>query len=71
MIICGALLLFTTLVIVKLMQQTRVSVSMGVFSGLLIAGTSSYASGMDYLGLLLIGVGVLMLIKKEFYDVDF
>ena len=53
------------------MQSTSVSVVMGVLSGLLILGTSAYVSGRDYLGLVLIVAGVVMLIKKEFYDVDY
>lgn len=53
------------------MQSTSVSVVMGVISGMLILGTSAYASGTDYLGLALIVAGVVMLIKKEFYDVEY
>ncbi len=51
------------------MQSTSVSVVMGVLSGILILGTSPYASGTDYLGLALILAGVIMLLKKEFYEV--
>jgi hypothetical protein len=69
MIVFGAILLFTVVITIKLMQQTRVSVAMGVFSGLLILGTSTYVSGIDYIGLALIIVGIVMLVKKEFYDV--
>jgi hypothetical protein len=69
MIVCGAVILFTVIIIIKLMQMTRVSVVMGVFSGLLVAGTTAYSSGIDYLGLVLIAGGAGMLIKKEFYDV--
>lgn len=70
MLFYGVVLLFTVIITIKLMQSTSVSVVMGVLSGVLILGTSSYASGTDYLGLALIVAGVLMLIKKEFYDVD-
>lgn len=69
MLVFGAVLLYTVIVTIKLMQLTRVSVVMGVFSGLLILGTSTYVSGLDYFGLVLIAVGIIMLIKKEFYDV--
>lgn len=68
MIASGALLLVTVVIIIKLMQLTRVSVVMGVLSGLLIMGTSSYVNGADYLGFVLIATGVIMVIKKEFYD---
>ena len=44
---------------------------MGVLSGLLIVGTNNYSSGVDYLGLGLIGVGVGMILKKEFFDLEF
>jgi hypothetical protein len=64
MLAFGVVLLFTIIITIKLMQLTRVSVVMGVFSGLLIIGTSTYVSGIDYLGLALILVGVIMLIKK-------
>jgi hypothetical protein len=69
MLVFGAILLFTVIVIIKLMQSTRVSVVMGVLSGLLILGTSTYTSGIDYLGFVLIAVGVAMLLKKEFYEI--
>jgi hypothetical protein len=67
----GVVLLFTVIITIKLMQSTSVSVVMGVISGMLILGTSAYASGTDYLGLALIVAGVVMLIKKEFYDVEY
>ena len=68
---CGFLLLLTMLMTIKLMQSARVSVVMGITSGLLMMGTASYILWMDYVGLLLIGVGILMIIKKEFYDIDY
>lgn len=61
--------MFTIIITIKLMQLTRVSVVMGVFSGLLIIGTTTYVSGVDYAGVVLIAVGIIMLIKKEFYDI--
>lgn len=71
MIASGLLVLATVVIIIKLMQLTRVSVVMGVLSGLMIVGTSSYVSGVDYLGFALIAAGVAMIIKKEFFDVEF
>jgi hypothetical protein len=70
MIVCGFLMVFTVAATVRLMQAVRVSVVMGVLSGLLMVGTSVYSGTMDYVGLLLIGAGVVMLIKQEFYDIE-
>lgn len=64
MIACGFLLLVCVVVTIRLMQTVRVSVSVGVISGLLIAGTSVYTSKLDYVGVLLVGGGVVMLLKK-------
>jgi hypothetical protein len=64
MIVFGAVLLLTVVVTIKLMQSTPVSIVMGVLSGLLMVGTSSYTSGADYVGFVLIIAGVAMLIKK-------
>lgn len=71
MLVFGVLLLFTVIIIIKLMQQVRVSVVMGVLSGLLIVGTSSYINGIDYIGFVLVILGIGMLLKKEFFDVEF
>jgi hypothetical protein len=68
MLLFGIVLLFTVIITIKLMQTSSVSVVMGVLSGILVLGTSAYSSGTDYLGLALIVAGVVMLIKKEFYD---
>jgi hypothetical protein len=64
MISFGALLLFTVIIVIKLMQQVRVSVVMGVLSGLLIVATTSYVNGMDYIGFVLVILGIGMLLKK-------
>jgi len=64
MILAGLLLLVTMLFTIKLMQSARVSVVMGITSGLLMIGTASYINFMDYIGLILVGVGILMVIKK-------
>ncbi len=64
MIAFGALLLFTVIIVIKLMQQVRVSVVMGVLSGLLIVATTSYVNGMDYIGFVLVILGIGMLLKK-------
>ena len=61
-------MLVTLLLVVRVMQKVRVSVVMGVMSGLLMAGTSSYVSGREYVGVAVIGVGVIMLLRTEFKD---
>jgi len=63
MIVCGVLMLLTVVVMVRLMQMVRVSVVVGVMAGILMAGTSSYVSGKEYIGVALIGIGVAMLLK--------
>jgi hypothetical protein len=64
MAVCGLIMLFTVVITIKLMQSVRVSVSMGVMSGILMIGTSSYLSGLDYVGMGLILIGVSLLIKR-------
>lgn len=64
MMLCGASVLITVLFTVKLMQTERVSVVMAVFGGLLMAGTAAYLTIIDYIGLVLILTGIVLLIKK-------
>lgn len=46
------------------MQTERVSVVMGVMSGLMMIGTSDFSSMSDYIGTIVILVGVGLIIKK-------
>ena len=71
MIICGFTVLFTVIITIKLMQSERVSVTMGVLSGLVMIGTSSYLYGSDIIGCILIVVGCALLIKKEYIDLQY
>jgi len=64
MIVCGFFMLFTLTATIRLMQAARVSVVMGVLSGLLMVGTSVYTGTLDYIGLVMIGIGVIMLVKQ-------
>ncbi len=57
-------MLVTVIITVKLMQGGRVSVVMGVMSGVLMIGTSSYLGIIDYIGCILIVCGVSLLVKK-------
>lgn len=63
MIVCGALMLFTIVILVRLMQMVRVSVVVGVSAGLLMAGTSPYLSHREYIGVVLILVAIVMLLR--------
>lgn len=71
MIIGGLTILFTTLCTIKLMQTERVSVVMGVMSGIMMIGTSTFNSTYDYAGSLIILVGVGWIIKKQYLDVTY
>lgn len=71
MIVCGFTLLFTTVTTIKLMQTERVSVVMGVMSGILMIGTSNFKSTLDYLGSIIIIVGIGLIIKKQYIDVQY
>lgn len=71
MIITGITMLITILLTVKLMQSERVSIVMAVMSGLIMMGTSSYMSMVDFIGAAVIFVGVVFVIKKEYLDLEF
>lgn len=71
LVIGGFVMLFTILAGIKLMQNGRVSVVMAVASGIVMMGTSAYINNLDiFAGLLILG-GVAMLVKKEYFDIDF
>lgn len=71
LIIGGLVMLFTVLVGIKLMQGGRVSVVMAVTSGIIMVGTAKYTNSIDIVGLILIAAGIVMLLKKEYFDQDF
>lgn len=71
MIVGGVTLLFTTVLTIKLMQTERVSVVMGVMSGLLMIGTCDFSTTLDYIGIVVILVGVALIIKKQYLDVQY
>jgi hypothetical protein len=70
MLVGGVTILFTTVLTIKLMQTERVSVVMGVISGLLMIGTSDFSSSLDYIGTIIILVGVVLIIKKQYIDIQ-
>lgn len=53
------------------MQTERVSVVMGVMSGLLMIGTCDFSSTLDHIGIVVILVGVALIIKKQYLDVQY
>lgn len=71
MIVTGFTMLITIVLTVKLMQSERVSVVMGVMCGIIMLGTSTYLGVLDYIGAILILVGVALVIKKSFLDLDY
>lgn len=71
MLVGGVTILFTTVTTIKLMQTERVSVVMGVISGILMVGTSDFSSKFDYVGIVIILIGVVWIIKKQYLDVHY
>lgn len=71
LIVGGFIMLFTVLVGIKLMQNGRVSVVMAVTSGIVMMGTTAYTNSIDVVGLVLIIGGIIMLLKKEYFDLDY
>jgi len=68
LLIGGLIMLFTMLVIIKLMQAGQVSVVMAVLSGIVMLGTSNYINNLDIIAAILVIGGDAMLIKKEYFD---
>jgi hypothetical protein len=64
MIIAGLSVYFTVLCTVKLMQKERVSIVMAIFSGIFILATSSYLGLTDFIGAMLILIGIILVVKK-------
>jgi hypothetical protein len=71
MIVCGFTVLITTVLTIKLMQNERVSVVMGVMSGILMIGTSTFGSTYDFLGAGIILIGVGLIIKRQYIDANY
>lgn len=71
MAIGGFAMCFTVVSAVKLMQNGQASVVTGITSGIIMAGTASYVGSMDFIGLLLVAGGIVMLIKEEYYKTEF
>jgi hypothetical protein len=59
---------FNLLLIIKLMQSQRVSMVMGVMSGIVIISATEFNSVNDYVACLTIILSVLVLLKIEYLD---
>jgi len=46
----------------------RVSLVVGVMAGLLMVGTSAYVSQREYIGVIMILSGIVMMLRNEFAD---
>ena len=64
MIVAGILVYFTVLCTVKLMQKERVSIVMAIFSGIFVLATSSYWGSTDFVGAMLILMGIILVVKR-------
>lgn len=62
------LIYFNLLLIIKLMQTQRVSIVLGIMSGIIIIGTSSFVSVSDYVAFMAIALSILVLLKLEYLD---
>lgn len=71
MLIGGLVLLVTVVLSIKLMQDGRLSVLLGVTSGIIMIGTSSFGHVIDWVGAGLILVGIVLLIKKQYFEVRY
>lgn len=71
MLACGFTVLLTMILTIKVMQNERVSVVMGTLSGLLMISTCSFLTGWDIVGCILVVVGIILLIKKEYIDLQY
>ncbi len=72
MIVTGLSLLFTIVLLIKLMQYERVSIVVASISGIVLVGTSHYTGGfIDFVGAFMIISGLIWMIKKEYIDANF
>ena len=71
MLVGGLTLLVSIMFTIKTMQTERVSVVMGVTSGIMMIGTSGFGQMIDWVGAVLIVVGVAMLLKKQYVDIQY
>jgi hypothetical protein len=68
LIVMGFSVYLNLLLIIKLMQTVRVSMVMGVMSGIIIISASSFNSINDYVACMTIILSILVLLKIEYLD---
>jgi len=68
LIVLGFSCYFNLLLIIKLMQSERVSMVMGVMSGIIIISATDFNSINDYVACLTIVLSILVLLKIEYLD---
>jgi hypothetical protein len=64
MAVTGLTIYFTVLCTVKLMQNERVSIVMAILSGIFVLASSSYWGTTDFIGAILILLGIVFVVKK-------
>lgn len=68
MLVMGFSVYLNLLLIIRLMQTVRVSMVMGVMSGIIIISASSFNSINDYVACMTIILSILVLLKIEYLD---
>lgn len=68
LLILGFSVYFNLLLIIKLMQTQRVSIVMGIVSGIIIISATNFVTVSDYVACLTIVLSILVLLKMEFLD---
>ena len=71
MLISGVTILFTTVLTIKLFQTETTSIVMAVTSTILMIGLCPFNDAFDIVGAVLAIVGVIVILKKHCFDVDF
>jgi len=68
LLVLGFSVYLNLLLIIKLMQTVRVSMVMGVMSGIIIISATTFNSINDYVACLTIILSILVLLKIEYLD---
>jgi len=68
LLVLGFSMYFNLLLMVKLMQTQRVSIVMGVTSGIIIISATTFLTVSDYVACLTIVLSILVLLKVEYLD---
>jgi hypothetical protein len=68
LLILGFAVYLNLLLIIRLMQTVRVSMVMGVMSGIIIISSTTFNSMNDYVACLTIILSILVLLKLEYLD---